>query len=216
MWKPKYGNVSPYFKAKTSARGDAYLVCEAIGHAMHISLHDSLDHWSVKTRRAGEEDWTRKPITFAEMNPHLVRAFSIVIPGSAAAYPRPDKKVTWIPRDETDLGESIQFTLFVQERFSPDLWPGKNVMDNQLVARLPLNDDGSRVLTIVAHQITLEPFTQTFDMSGSDGNEELRRQMVEGLTDPRNGLILWDTLEDGSSAAILLPGAVFQMRDQAG
>lgn len=195
------GEVSPYFKVTTSARGDVYAICSAMGETLHMSLHESRQYWHM--RHDSPSGIERLRIDPLEVVPSITRAFTVTVAGQAAHLPRPERNVVWIGRDEDDLSVGVAFHFFVQSPFDGAIldWPGMDGVT--LVGRLPLADFGT--ITVTAQHRELPPPAILWFVPSDD---EDREHAAADFGNPDAFILLHVTVGEATEF-ILAPGSMF-------
>lgn len=201
------GEVSPYFKVSTSARGDVYIACDRMHDGLHMSLHESRDHWHLKSDSPRGSETI--PIIPAEVDPSITCAFTLTIPGRAAVLRRPNKDVLWIARDEGDLSRGVAFRFFVQLPVEGAMVKLHDFADVTVVGRFPLAEFGALTVTAQPRE-SPPPALLRFEVLNPDAGESTREQLAADLRGPESFMLLHLTVRE-STEFLLAPRSAFKL-----
>jgi hypothetical protein len=150
----------------SKGKSDVYLACRELGHAWHVSLHQSGDWHVAYIQKFFEEnlrpfsdsgksdkrfitEWPRPP----EIAEGVTLAFRIITPNSAVSTPLDtslSKKIISIPVPPDN--HAVEIAVIITASYaSVSHWPGRNSMDMQLVGSMSL-DSGETVW--IVHRVT--------------------------------------------------------------
>jgi hypothetical protein len=205
------GKVSPYFKVRTSARGDIYAVSEVVHQFLHISLHESLDHWHARIESSVASG--KFPVVPEEVAPGRLRATTLFVPGVAARLPKTKKKVQWIPRNEGDPQLGVRFYSFVQRQEGGAIldWPHQGVEGISLIGRLRLGHFGT--LTVTAIQEPMAVTHLEVDAPGTD-RVSARQALESDFAVDGAFVLLALTPKDGPTEFVTAPGSMFRIVEE--
>ena len=157
-----------------AGRDDIYVSSERTGDSLHVSLHESTQHWHLKVTREGVT--TEKTLeTPAQQYPGITRVLQIVLPVAVARYEAVKRLdgVRWL---DVDDGCEAVVNVFIEEAGTNPNWPSIEIPGSSVLGRAELHSD--RTVTVVAWSRPASKFPIIMPI-GDEERERIRRQFSE-------------------------------------